>query len=59
MSNEEILKIQLSESSSRMSHRLGNAMIQNRQWQRKLGNDRDIRGMINELISESSSNMGR
>jgi hypothetical protein len=32
-------------------------MIQNRQWQRKLVNDRDIRGMINELISESSSNM--
>ena len=32
-------------------------MIHNRQWQRKLGNDRDIRGMINDLISESSSNL--
>jgi hypothetical protein len=37
---------------------MGNAFIQNKQWQR---NDRDQRGMINELISEksnSSSAMG-
>jgi len=32
-------------------------MIHNRQWQRRLGNDRDIRGLINDLISETSSNM--
>ena len=37
--------------------RFGNAMIHNRQWQRKPGNDGDIRGLINELISETSSNI--
>ena len=57
MSNQEFLDAIQTDENHRDQQMMGNAIIHNRYWQRRPGKDGAIRGLINELISETSSNM--